>query len=176
MKIEWSKKQSIAFVTYVSANLLIQCSFLNLVENSDKLVVVSIKIYIHTCFDSIYFFFKYFTNTGKNHWSGYDAWWDSWFKRIVTKDHMEVWFSKRNKWEKLRAQRWYWNVSIDILHWFCICFLYHLLQLSLKNDVLKCSAHHSKFCVVKNQYLKCVILKDTKNWLISKILHLSLFV
>ena len=121
-------------------------------------------------------FFEYFTITGKNHWSGYDAWWDSWFKRIVTKDHMEVWFSKRNKWEKLRAQRWYWNVSIDILHWFCICFLYHLLQLSLKNDVLKCSAHHSKFCVVKNQYLKCVILKDTKNWLISKILHLSLFV
>ena len=40
----------------------------------------------------------------------------------------------------------------------------------------KCSVHHSKFGVVKNQYLKCVILKDTKNWLISKILHLSLFV
>ena len=94
------------------------------------------------------------------------AWWDSWFvfKRIVTKDHMEVWFSKRNKWEKLREQRWYWKVSIDILHWFCICFLYHLPVLSLsKIDVLKMFLYSilSWFCK-KNQYNWNVLVWETQ--------------
>jgi len=38
------------------------------------------------------------------------------FKRIVTKDHMEVWFSKRKTTNERYRERER-IVSIDILHW-----------------------------------------------------------
>ena len=116
------------------------------------------------------------------------------FKRIVTKDHMEVWFSKRKttneSWKKEREGERERIVSIDILHWFQILlssspaskwfwWCYYILQMfesiyfSYKCVVLLWKTHKS---LHKNPKLAARLFACVKVLIILHILSGCIFV